>query len=370
MKKKFAALLLLIASAGLTAQKQAIIIDHNCTKLEQVPESFIQEAKNEFRIAYQHTSHGSQLPSGMKLITNPVCTFGTSAGQLYFRDYGISGASDLGNPDRTKWAEATRNLLQNNSYNINMIMWSWCGQVSSATEADINTYLSLMSKLEEDFPNVTFVYMTGHLDGTGVNGNLNQRNEQIRNYCRNNGKVLFDFADIESYDPDGNYFLDKKANDNCDYYIGSTQKNWADEWCAKNPDKCGSCSCAHSKCINCQMKSYAFWWMTARLAGWEGIITDTKENGEDKEESRISIKPNPVNSDCVIEYKINIGGNSQVSIKICDLLGNCIDELSGVPSVAGYNKVSYNTVILPAGCYFIRLINGNDVITTEFIVTK
>ena len=69
-------------------------------------------------------------------------------------------------------------------------------------------YLSLMDGLEQEFPGVTFVYMTGHLTGTGVGGNLNQRNEQIRAYCRANNKVLFDFADIESYDPDGDYFLD------------------------------------------------------------------------------------------------------------------------------------------------------------------
>ena len=110
------------------------------------------------------------------------------------------------------------------------MIWSWCGQVSSATEDDINTYWSLMSGLENDYPNVKFVHMTGHLDGSGIYGNLHQRNEQIRNYCMNNNKILFDFADIESYDPDGNYYLDKAANDNCDYDSdgnGSRDKNWA-----------------------------------------------------------------------------------------------------------------------------------------------
>jgi hypothetical protein len=45
--------------------------------------------------------------------------------------------------------------------------------------------------------------MTGHLDGTGLTGNLNISNEQIRNHCRINKKFLLDFADIESYNPDG-----------------------------------------------------------------------------------------------------------------------------------------------------------------------
>ncbi len=72
-------------------------------------------------------------------------------------------------------------------------------------------------QLEAEYPDVTFVYMTGHLDGTGEEGNLFQRNNQIRDFCLANDKVLFDFADIESYDPDGNYFLRPFATDSCDY---------------------------------------------------------------------------------------------------------------------------------------------------------
>ena len=110
--------------------------------------------------------------------------------------------------------------------------------------------------------------MTGHLDGTGEKGNLNIRNNQIRNFCKKNNKILFDFADIESYDPDGKYFLDKGADDGCNYTEDGVQKNWADEWCNNHPGECPSCSCAHSKSLNCILKGKAFWWMMAKLAGW------------------------------------------------------------------------------------------------------
>lgn len=71
-------------------------------------------------------------------------------------------------------------------------------------------------------------------------------------------------AIIESYDPDGNYFLDKNANDACQYDHG----NWADEWCGTHPGTCSTVSCAHSRSLNCDRKGRAVWWMLSRLAGW------------------------------------------------------------------------------------------------------
>jgi hypothetical protein len=151
-----------------------------------------------------------------------------------------------------------------------------------------------MDSLERDYPNVTFVYMTGHLDGTGVEGNLHKRNEQIRKWCRERGKVLFDFADIESFDPDGMSFLELYANDNCDYRTSGGQNgNWAQEWCARNPGSCGTCSCAHSQCLNCQQKGKVFWWMMARLAGWDGVTSAEFPPAAPAEAVLIDNYPNP-----------------------------------------------------------------------------
>jgi len=254
-----------------------LIIDHSTVKLATIPSEWIAAAKEDLHIAYSHTSHGSQLTEGMSgLISFKGETFswnnGGTNGALDLQDYAISG--DLGNPNRTAWATGTRTYLAANP-DVNVVMWSWCGQVSDAAESDIYTYLTLMNQLESDFPEVKFVYMTGHLDGSGLTGNLHLRNEQIRNFCRENKKILYDFADIECYNPDGVYFGDKKPNDACAYDTngdGSLDGNWAIEW--QNTHTQGvdwyNCSAAHSQPVNANQKAYAAWWLWARLAGWNG----------------------------------------------------------------------------------------------------
>jgi hypothetical protein len=265
------------AGGGGVNANNSTIIDHDCTTLGQIPAAAIDSARSRLHVAYGHTSHGSQLTTGMTGLVGFAGSeyeynSGGTGGALDLRDTPFSGAYDLGNPDRTSWETATRSYLAAHT-DVNVIIWSWCGQVSSASENDINTYLNLMNGLEADFPDVAFIYMTGHLDGTGEAGNLHLRNQQIRSYCAQNGKYLYDFADIESYDPDGNYYLERGADDNCDYDSngdGSADSNWAISWQNAHPGQWYDCASAHSQPLNANLKAYAAWWLWARLAGWEG----------------------------------------------------------------------------------------------------
>jgi len=270
------------ASASATpppAATDSMIIDHRRTDLAVVPLEWIEAAKSDLHIAYGHTSHGDQIVTGMTGLTTFAnashggSTYawndGGASGALDLANNPFSGAGDLGNPDLTAWVTATRRYLDDpaNAY-VNVVMWSWCGQVSYATRADITNYLTLMNGLEQDYPDVSFVYMTGHTDGSGLTGNLHVRNQQIRDYCEANDKILYDFEDIESYDPDGTYFGDKNVTDSCAYDGG----NWAIEW--QNSHTQGvdwyDCLSAHSQPLNANLKAYAAWWLWARLAGWNG----------------------------------------------------------------------------------------------------
>jgi hypothetical protein len=239
----------------------AIIADHNAAAaFDNIPACWIERAKGMFRVTYHHTSHGSQIPSGMDYLLNyvdPLYNYNYPAGSgiLYFWDnYDI----DLG----YDWSPTTRSDLTSNP-SLNNVMWSWCGQVSGYTTYSSMSehYFAPAEAIVNDY-GIDFVYMTGHLEGTGPTGANYQANNIIRQYVQDIDGVLFDFADIESYDPAGNY-----------YPNGSDACEWCYTWCAAHPSDCvniDSISCAHSHSLNCIQKAKAYWWMLARMAGWDG----------------------------------------------------------------------------------------------------
>jgi len=342
-------LFLCAPSARAIERSTPLIIDHTCINLSMIPEEYIANAKSTLHVAYGHTSHGSQITTGMQGLATwkgskySFNKLGTG-GALDLRDTPFSKAYDLGNPDRTAWAAATRTYLAANP-TVNVVMWSWCGQVSSSKPADIETYLSLMSGLEKDFPNVNFVYMTGHLDGTGLTGNCHLRNEQIRAYCRANAKILFDFNDIEMYNPDGVYFGDKKPYDTCDYTDGTVKGNWAIEWQNAHTKDVDwyECVSAHSQPVNANMKAYAAWWLFARLAGWQGKQGDPVKVGSKVERiHQFDLQqnyPNPFNASTNINVVLYEQG--MVDIAVYDSIGQRVKTLANGFLRAGSHIVQW-----------------------------
>lgn len=306
-------ILLLLLLSGQSAAGAGFTIGHRNTNLSAIPPQWIAKAKSDLHIVYNHTSHGSQLITGMDALMaypdfgNTYAWSDTSqgnSGSLSLDDSGIPGISDLSQGDVVtapngiaQWAQDTFDFLVNpENYHVNIVMWSWC----SIDGHNIDLYLRSMEWLIARFgPGgsharasrhpVQFVFMTGHAEGGGEGDGSDARNRLIRQHCQVHGRILFDFADMENYDPDNNYFLDKLVQDDLDYDSntdGMEDANWASEYLVRHPGGelfrltkgtgsfPGCSSCAHSDGpdndarLNCVLKGRAAWTLFARLAGW------------------------------------------------------------------------------------------------------
>ena len=79
-------MMLLISMPVCSQAAQAIIIDHTCTDLSQIPSTWIDQVKSQLRVSYGHTSHGSQPVTGLEVIMNS----GLNTNHLY--DFNTDGA--------------------------------------------------------------------------------------------------------------------------------------------------------------------------------------------------------------------------------------------------------------------------------------
>ena len=358
-------LILLINISFLSFGQTAIVIDHRHTDISQIPDNWIDSAQKKLNVRYYRRSHGSQLDDGgMTALKN----FSSEWAEKYNFSYlTTAGALKLTTEyisvdyDSPLIYSNTRNFLNdpsNASTNVVMLAWSYNFYVS-----DIQAYIDSMENLIRDYgPNglyiqngkrsvpVTFVFHTAcsHKDPER-NIKIYEGNKLIRQHCLDNNRVLYDFADIEAYNPDGEYFGDTNPdgsysgqnllNDDISYNVNETTRgNWGLEWNAANPGSVlaqlsadNICtSCAHSNGgdggddnsrLHCVLKGQAAWWLFAIIAGWQNDVSGI-ENGNLAESFNLRCYPNPFSGQTTIEYRLS--DNAKVKLEIWNNNGQLI----------------------------------------------
>jgi hypothetical protein len=200
---------------------------------------------------------------------------GPQEGYLDLDDYAMNG--DVGY--YPQWVDNTRSYLGNpepatgrgtSHSDVNVIIWSWCGQVDSkyASGTLDSHYLTPMSQLEEEYPGISFVYMTGHVDHWD-DANNKAANQMIRDFVKRTIKCFMILQILKAMILMGNYY--EFPHDNCNYYSadGTLSGNWCTEWQNSHVEDVDwwASGAAHSHHINGNLKGYAAWWLWARLGG-------------------------------------------------------------------------------------------------------
>ncbi|EYF02467.1 hypothetical protein [Chondromyces apiculatus] len=239
--------------------------DHGDVDLADIPQSCLDHLKANVIVHYGHRSHGSQITHGAKSLRNKDAKYGFQTGYMgipntpgALRVWAGMVTTDAVSAAKYWDSEAGLNELRTiltNNPSIRYSAWAWSFEISSQTQATIDDYLTTMNSLEQEFPDVTFIYMTGTAEETYNGANRKARNQQIRSYAQANGKILYDHEDLDAWSGDERYSL----------MLGGVEVPMEHpDWNA--PDTNGY-NYSHATQASCENKARAFWVMLATLEG-------------------------------------------------------------------------------------------------------
>jgi hypothetical protein len=258
-------LFIMICITNAQVLSQGIKIDHSCTDTTKIPDIWIQKIKTEINLHFAHTSHGLQILEGLKRLSDPSLSVYDARLDYTLKRYELPDSETfdiLGGQRKIPyvtpeeyWKDGgdllTREILD--AYpTINVSMFCWCRELDRYSKNDVDAYLKKIDELEKDFPDVVFIYMTGNAQAKGPGAhNRYLRNEQIRNYCRENNKFLYDFADIDVWHNSEKWMYTHEGKTSPREHPFFRREEYA-----------------HTSYTSCEIKGKALWWLMARIVGW------------------------------------------------------------------------------------------------------
>jgi hypothetical protein len=238
-----------------------VVVDHTAIeKFSLIPDQTIAKAAL-LRVMFRHASVGENIRYGLECIYGNYATRRpNSCSKFHNIKYDSSSwiFQFRGNPG---WIEKVDDFvresdLQIDQFDVFMFTLGYLDGFDGMQFPEISDpenfnklLIEKLEALEIRHPEKQFVWWTMSLAQVG-HENTTKFNEMIRDYAGQNGKVLVDLADIETYDPQGNPCFDINQHPIiCSDYTDEKQSG-------------------HLNQLGRERAAKAFWYLMARLTGW------------------------------------------------------------------------------------------------------
>ncbi|HEX5626295.1 MAG TPA: SGNH/GDSL hydrolase family protein [Saprospiraceae bacterium] len=386
-------LILLACSIPNTASLQSIIVNRNSVQeFDQIPDSY-KLAASQLRMLFMDRSVGANINDALSCLASPWASARSACKRYQHRDSAFAvdpkevfwnGTWDRGNWRYEFWpancsedVQCFQDFMANriDSFDVVGCQFSYLAVTQGSKIADPvsgffgstpgRNHASVYARFSAAHPDKKVIWWSTSL-ARGIGTTESQAfNDQLRDYASKNNIIFFDVADILSHDPSG-----KPCYDNRDG-VAYFDENHPDDGLnipATCPQYTTETEGGHLGSISAGgiRVAKAFWVLMARIAGWDGITTQTGEHLK----ADIQISPNPTSG----LLNISFPGNAQL-----DKTKVHIYHLSGTPvyfrrisqsNDGNITRISLSLEELPTGWYYLKLKSGENVKCKGFFLGK
>lgn len=261
LPRLFRAALVALPILAIPGPAAALVADHRSVDGEDsIPREWLDRARL-LTVSFGHQSVGDNILDGLRRLAQRdpsryAVAIEEDPGTAWFAKRPGIGHYRIGrngNPASKIEDFARRVSLHGGAVSIAMMKLCYVdieGSNRKAGPAQIFAlYRDAIEALERRHPTVRFVWWTQPITRRG-DGARDEFNRLVREYAVARGKPLFDIADIESHEPDGKPAVDNPFGERL--HDGYTEDG------------------GHLNAEGRLRAARAWWWLVARLGGWDG----------------------------------------------------------------------------------------------------